>query len=98
MDYLFWPDHKESTENDGITDVHALRFGMKNGLTLNRDLRFNNPTPGWMQYNLETHSITLGAFDAPAFHPDAHGIIPKSMERMYRDADDMQREPLPKKR
>lgn len=95
---LVTPHGKKDLADDGtITDRSALSFGMKGNMPLNRDLKFNNPTPGWMQYNLEQHSINLGGFDAPTYQPDAHGVIPRSVERMYRDADDMQRAPLPKK-
>lgn len=97
MQNLYQTGHGRPNGKDATPVADALRFGMKGGVPLNRDLKFNNVTPGWMQYNLEQHSITIGGFDAPTYQPDAHGVIPRTMERMYRDADAQQRDPLPKK-
>lgn len=88
------PAGKEADASGNGNGRPNLSFGFKGGRKLDRDLGFNNHLPGWMQYNLQPH-INLFSEDQPAFRPNAHGIIPKTMEPIYRDAQDMQREPLP---
>ncbi len=79
-----------------IMERNDLSFGMKGNRPLNRDLGFNNPTPAWIRFG-DPGRYTFDPANNPYFQPDAHGIIPKTQERLYLDAQELQREPPPKK-
>jgi hypothetical protein len=82
--------------NFSTTEKKDLSFGVKGNKPLNRDLGFNNPTPAWIRFG-DPGRYTFDPANNPYFLPDAHGIIPKTQERLYLDAQELQRDPPPKK-
>lgn len=78
-------------------DKPDLSFSASGSKLLNRHLGFNNLIPGWILYS-DKQRINADVFDRPTYRPDEHGIMPRSIQGTYLDAQDMQREPLPAKK
>lgn len=77
-------------------EARDIGFGASADRPLNRNLGFNNTTPAWIKYNDNTRP-NFSAFDRPLYRADEHGILPSTIQRTYLDAEDLQREPIPKK-
>ncbi len=73
-----------------------IGFGASSDKPLNRNLGFNNEIPAWIKYNDPTRDNFSG-LDKSLNRADGHGILPSTIQRTYLDAEDLQREPIPKK-
>jgi hypothetical protein len=73
-----------------------IGFGFSKDQPLNRNLGFNNEIPTWIKYDSK-NSPNYFNVDRPAYRADEHGIMPSTIQRFYLEAEDLQREPIPKK-